>query len=245
MAIAPSKLGRLVVREWHSEATLFRALREKKLVGSWVSDEELREVLRRAHYEHLALPPGQREYNSPHERVRVFLAPIVTKKGRRWAVPLDSLELPDEEEPTWLSRWWTFWSVNALDSAIPWVRTAIAVPACVFAFNATHSAGQLLSPRAYDPLLLDSQRSVILFYVLLAGIVATFVVVALARHRALLHAVVLCAIGLAIDLRAIAGPLHDQPLWFRALVIALLPIQAAVGVLLGRMTWKFGARSTG
>ena len=109
MAIAPSKLGQLVAREWSSEETLIRVLREGKLVGLFVSDEELREVFRRAHEEHLAYSPVQREFNSPHERVRVFLAPILTRKGRRWAVPLRSLELPDDEERTSSPHWWRFW----------------------------------------------------------------------------------------------------------------------------------------
>jgi hypothetical protein len=113
----------------------------------------------------------------------------------------------------------------------------------VIAFNATHRAGAILSPRAYEPLLVDSQRLVLLFYITLAGIVAAFVVVAVSRHRAALHASVLLAIGLAIDLDVILGELRDQPLWFRALVIALLPIQAAAGTLLGKMTWGIGARS--
>lgn len=109
MAIAGSKLGQLVAREWRSEETLIRVLREQKLVGTSVSDEELRDVLRRAHDEHLAYSPDDREYNSPHERVRVFLAPMLTRKGRRWAVPLRSLELPDDEERTPSPHWWKFW----------------------------------------------------------------------------------------------------------------------------------------
>jgi len=118
-----------------------------------------------------------------------------------------------------------------------WLRSAIAIPLCVLAFNATHAAGAMLSPRAYEALLLDSQRIVLLLYILLAGISATFVLVAVAGHRAWLHVSVLLAVGLAIDLGAIFGELADQPLWFRVLVIALLPVQALAGMILGRMTW--------
>lgn len=82
----------------------------------------------------------------------------------------------------------------------------------------------------------------LLCYILLAGVVATFVVVAVSRHRAGLHAAGLCAIGLAIDVRAVLVDFHDQPLWFRTLVIALLPVQAFAGMRLGRMTWTLGTK---
>jgi hypothetical protein len=52
-------------------------------------------TFRRAGEEDAALPEDEREFNSPEERVRVFLAPFLTEKGGRWAVPLESLELPD------------------------------------------------------------------------------------------------------------------------------------------------------
>ena len=132
--------------------------------------------------------------------------------------------------------------MSALKSLVPWMRTVIAVPLCVIAFNTTHRVGETLSPRAYDALQLDSQRLILLCYILLAGVVATFVVVAVSRHRAGLHAASLCAIGLAIDVRAVLVDFHDQPLWFRTLVIALLPVQAFAGLRLGRMTWTLGTK---
>lgn len=98
MAIASSKLGRLVAQEWGSEETLVRRLRKAGLVGRSASDDQLKATVRRARDEDSGLPPGQREYNSPNERVRVFLEPFLTRKGRRWAVPLRSLE-----------PWWKFW----------------------------------------------------------------------------------------------------------------------------------------
>jgi hypothetical protein len=33
-------------------------------------------------------PPAQQKFNSPNQRVRVFLGPFLTRKGERWAVPL-------------------------------------------------------------------------------------------------------------------------------------------------------------
>src|SRR5262245_56758343 len=96
MAIAPSKLGQLVAEEWDSVEGLVRRLREAGLVRDDVPDDDLRAAYRRARDEDLAMSPEQRHYNSPNERVRVFLAPFLTEKGTAWAVPLDSLKLPDD-----------------------------------------------------------------------------------------------------------------------------------------------------
>jgi len=51
-------------------------------------------------------PPGQREFNSPKERFRVFLGPHLTRKGVKWAVPLKSLSLRDNDGAR---PWWKFW----------------------------------------------------------------------------------------------------------------------------------------
>ena len=106
MAIAPSKLGRLVAQEWHSESALLQTLRKRCLVRAGVSDAELLATFRQAREEHAALPSGEREFNSPNERVRVFLAPFLTDKGKRWAEPVRSLDLPDSDERR---PWWKFW----------------------------------------------------------------------------------------------------------------------------------------
>ena len=108
MAIAPSKLGKLVLRDLDSERALLRRLREAGLVIPDASDDDLRAVLGRAREEHAALQEGERIWNSPHERVRVFLEPYLTEKGRLWAAPLTSLELPDDP-PTDRRPWWRFW----------------------------------------------------------------------------------------------------------------------------------------
>jgi hypothetical protein len=114
MAIAPSKLGRLVAQHWHSDERLVQQLRESRLVKEGASDEDLRATFRMARDEDSELPPGQREYNSPNERVRVFLTPFLSDRGRRWAVPLESLNLPDDDgQPSQSgtrSPWWKFWS---------------------------------------------------------------------------------------------------------------------------------------
>jgi hypothetical protein len=94
MAIAASKLGRLIAQEWQSEDALIRRLREADLVTSDATDDDLRTTFRKAREEHARL--GHRPENSPNERVRVFLAPFLIEKGQRWAVPLHSLDLPDD-----------------------------------------------------------------------------------------------------------------------------------------------------
>ena len=125
-----------------------------------------------------------------------------------------------------------------LNTAMPWVRSLLSIPLCIVAFNATHSLGAWLSPRAYGTLIANDQRLLLLWYILLAGIAAVFVVVAVARHRAWLHMAVLCAIGLAIDLPAVFNDFAGEPGWFRVLVIALLPVQGMVGKTLGQLTWS-------
>jgi len=95
LAIAPSKLGRLIADEWSSpDETLIRRLRVLGLVMENAADDDLRATFKKAREEHAALRPGRREFNSPNERVRIFLDPFVTDKDRRWAVPLESLNCP-------------------------------------------------------------------------------------------------------------------------------------------------------
>ena len=116
MAIAPSKLGRFVSQEgfsWPSEEsvaprdsreadeTLVTRLREAGLVRPDATNGEIAETFRAARSEHAA--GGYSPFNSPEERVRVFLEPYLTRKGRRWAEPLKSLDLPDDDP------WWKFW----------------------------------------------------------------------------------------------------------------------------------------
>jgi hypothetical protein len=99
MAIAPSRLGKFVLENWSGDDALLRTLRRAGLVSRNAPDEEVTAVFRQAREEHAAIPEGARAFNSPHERVRVFLEPFLTARGRAWAVPLKSLERP----------WWRFW----------------------------------------------------------------------------------------------------------------------------------------
>jgi hypothetical protein len=79
-----------------SDEVLVRKLRDAEVVRPDVSDGDLVLTVVRAREEHERLPAAERPYNSPEERVRVFLDPYLTTKGRAWAVPLRSLDLPDE-----------------------------------------------------------------------------------------------------------------------------------------------------
>ncbi|NOT47576.1 MAG: hypothetical protein HOP17_07475 [Acidobacteria bacterium] len=94
MAIAPSKLGGFVLRYQHSDQTLLLRLREVGLVRPDAADADVKATFQAAREEHAA--GGYSPDNSPHERVRVFLEPYLSDKGRKWAEPLESLELPDE-----------------------------------------------------------------------------------------------------------------------------------------------------
>lgn len=96
MALAPSKLGRFVDRHGITPESMIRMLREAGIVEPDCSDDAIRAALIRAREEHDALPAWQQDFNSPEERVRVFLEPCLSEKGRRWAEPIESLRLPDD-----------------------------------------------------------------------------------------------------------------------------------------------------
>ena len=122
MAIAPSKLGEFVIQEGFSwptdqltpprdfgaaDETLARRLRETGLIRAEATDGEIVATFRAARHEHAA--GGYSPFNSPHERVRVFLEPYLTKKGQKWAEPLVSLHLPDDDSGSEAPSWWKFW----------------------------------------------------------------------------------------------------------------------------------------
>ena len=122
MAIAPSKLGRLVVQEGFSwptdqqgapcdlaaaDESLVRRLRETGLIRPDATDAEVAATFQAARSEHAT--GDYSPFNSPNERARVFLAPYLTKKGRQWAEPLRSLNLPDDDSERQVVSQWKFW----------------------------------------------------------------------------------------------------------------------------------------
>jgi hypothetical protein len=83
MATAPTRLGGFVAREGTSDVILLRRLREEGLVRPEAADADIIATFQAARDEHEA---GRRSpYNSPEERVRVFLEPYLTEKGHVWA----------------------------------------------------------------------------------------------------------------------------------------------------------------
>jgi hypothetical protein len=99
MALPPSKLGRFILPQlWDADDAVLRSLRAAGLVKSNATDDELIAAFTRARREHEPMSEGARYFNSPHERVCFFLGPYLTRKGRKWAVPLKSLD-----------PWWKFW----------------------------------------------------------------------------------------------------------------------------------------
>jgi hypothetical protein len=97
MAIAPSKIGTLIHLNWSDTAAIVTDLRAHHLVDD-VDDSTLIDAVEKARSEDRQLPPDRRQFNTPHERARVFLGPSLNEKGRRWATPLHSL---DAESTRW------------------------------------------------------------------------------------------------------------------------------------------------
>lgn len=109
MAIAPSKLGEFVFQNgfsWprnhlatldydNADTILVQRLREARLIRPAVTDAEVIATFRAVRDEHVAM--RYYRFNSPQERVRVFLSQYLTRKGQKWAVPIDSLEIPDDD----------------------------------------------------------------------------------------------------------------------------------------------------
>ena len=74
------------------------------------TDAELKDIFQAARDEHNTMHEEARLFNSPHERVRVFLQPYLSDKGRRWAVPHTSLNSPDDVSLPGSKRpWWKIW----------------------------------------------------------------------------------------------------------------------------------------
>lgn len=90
-----------------ADETLVSRLRETGLVRPDATNGEIAETFRAARSERAA--GGYSPFNSPEERVRVFLEPYLTPKGRRWAEPLRSLDLRDDDSGRAAPSRWKFW----------------------------------------------------------------------------------------------------------------------------------------
>ena len=125
-----------------------------------------------------------------------------------------------------------------MKNVLPWLRTLVAFPLGLLAIQLFHLAGRQVFPLAYGDLDSDPSRLLALTLVTVAGTVGSFVVGAVARHRIRLHMAIFLALMLAIDIAAIVGPLVTQPISFKVLVIATLPLQVWVGARLAMLTCR-------
>lgn len=124
-----------------------------------------------------------------------------------------------------------------MKKVLPWLRTLVSFPLGLLAIQLFHLAGRQVSPPAYGDLDSESTRLLALSLVTGAGIVGSFVVGAVARHRIWLHMAAFLALMLAIDIAAIVGVLATQPTWFKVLIIATLPLQVWIGARLAMLTY--------
>ena len=128
-----------------------------------------------------------------------------------------------------------------MKTILPWLRSLVSFPLGLLAIQLFHVAGGRVFPLAYGDLDSESARLLALTLVTGAGIVGSFVVGAVARHRIWLHMAIFLALMLAIDIAAIVGALATQPIWFKVLVIATLPLQVWVGARLAMLTYRKGS----
>ena len=125
-----------------------------------------------------------------------------------------------------------------MDKVWPWVRSVIGFALGMTAINVVNAIGAEVFPHAYAAIDTDAARITTVVVAMLAGIVGSFVLGAVARHRLWLHMVVFGLVMLAIDTYVLLGPLAGQPVWFKVLVIGTLPLQIWVGGRLAALTWR-------
>ncbi|MFA5685015.1 MAG: hypothetical protein WCZ65_06245 [Lysobacteraceae bacterium] len=127
-----------------------------------------------------------------------------------------------------------------MKAIIPWVRTIISFPLGLAAIMLFHSGVLLIFPSAYGELDNDLIRALSLTLIFAAGVFGSVIVGVVAGHRIWLHMAFFFAIALVIDIDAINGELSAQPLWFKALVIATLPVQMWLGARLVLLAYPKG-----
>lgn len=121
---------------------------------------------------------------------------------------------------------------------IPWLRSVVAFPLGLGAIQLFHMASGQLLPETSGALESDSKRLLAITLATIAGIVGSFVVAIVARHRLWLHMALFLVIMGAIDLSAVLGALAPQPMWFKALIMGTLPLQVWLGGHLGRVGFR-------
>ena len=126
-------------------------------------------------------------------------------------------------------------------AAVPWIRTIVSLPLGLVAIQLFHLAAACLVPDAYGELTTDPDRWLSLTLVTIAGILGSAVVGAVARHRLKLHMFLFLLVMLVIDIAVVKGELAAQPIWFKGLVITILPLQIYIGARLAMLTFPKGA----
>ncbi len=107
MAIAPSKLGRVIRDAGASPERIIASLRARQLVEPSAADAEMRAEIESVLTFFRERPRGRMFFGGPAcEDIRVCLAPFLTAKGEAWAVGMKSLDIPDDPVPR---VWWRFW----------------------------------------------------------------------------------------------------------------------------------------
>lgn len=125
-----------------------------------------------------------------------------------------------------------------MNAVIPWIRSVIALPLGLVAIKLFHAAGRHLVVMGYGDLAGDDQRLLSLVLATVAGIIGSFVVGAVARHRIWLHMGIFLVLMLLIDIGFLRTAAAAQPIWFKAFVIATLPLQVWIGGRLAMLTFR-------
>jgi hypothetical protein len=73
-------------------------------------------------------------------------------------------------------------------------------------------------------------------YTYLAGLVGSFVVGLFSKKNQWMLIFIFGGLLLANDIYSILSPLADQPIWFKVLIFATLPVQIWIGGILGMRT---------
>lgn len=113
---------------------------------------------------------------------------------------------------------------------LPWLRTVASLPLGIVAILLFHQLMAALLPRLYAADLDNTtDRIWMLMLTVLAGMIGSVVVALVVRHRLWLHMVLFLVVMLVIDILAVTSYLAPQPVWFKALVLLSLPLQAGLG----------------
>lgn len=109
------------------------------------------------------------------------------------------------------------------------LRSLVAYALGLMAINLFHTTMSPWLPSVYAPLASGAMRLAMLALVLAAGVVACFVVATVVVRAHWRNMLVFLAIMVTVDLDVVRGDWAAQPMWFKALIIALIPVQVWLG----------------